>query len=97
MPNFMNDGRNSVIVDRNTITVNGKEHKIPPKVKSLVGSNVKQINGRIYVNNWRFYPETGTWATSIYNFKALMWVAIIALSIVSPWLALIHINNDIIF
>ena len=95
MPNIMNDGKNTVVVDRNTITVNGKEHKIPKKVKGLMGQGISQINGRIYINGWRFHPKTGKWTVSIYKFKALMWVAIAALAIFALWWALTHLNVDI--
>ena len=71
----------SLIVNDDTITVDGKDYEIPKHIRSRFGNSSSIIGGKIYINEYRFYPKTGKWSISYLKFikygKILMWIGII--------------------
>ena len=83
-------------MDDDKIVIDGKEYIIPEHIKSPNGSCQEMINGRIYLNGYRFYPETGEWKLSprkfIDPFKVIGYIVLVGALLFVGYLAISHLS-----
>ena len=85
----------SIIVNKDTITVDNKTYQIPNHVKSRFGTSNEMINGRIYLNGYRFNEKTGEWSISYKKIKTLFKVLIWAIGIGAAFWLIYFISNHV--